>query len=400
VKILMAHNYYRQPGGEDNVFASEALLLEDHGHEVFRYSLRNTDAIDLGGARLAAKAIWNGETHREIRDLLRATRPEVVHFHNTFHLMSPSVYHAAKAEGVPVVQTVHNYRLLCANAMLLRDGQVCEDCLGRQVPWFSVQHRCYRSSHRASLAATLSIASHRILGMWGRCIDVMIAPSRFLREKLIEGGLPGDRIVVKPNFVHPDPGYSSGSGDYALFVGRLVPEKGIDTLLRAWDKLGSEIPLKIVGDGPAAAMVSDRAGRVPGIQWLGHRDRVEVLDIMRRARCVVVPSTWYENFPLVIVEAFATGVPVVASDLGALTELVNEPETGLRFAPGDPADLARQVRRLFDGLLDVSAMRVRVRREFEARYSAAANHELLLAIYQSAGRRDGSAGFVPTGRDR
>ena len=385
MKVLIAHNYYRQPGGEDQVFASESKLLEDHGHEVIRYSVRNTDAVGYSGARMAATAIWNQRTYSQLRDLIRKERPGIAHVHNTFHLMSPSVHHAAKAEGVPVVQTLHNYRLLCANAMLLRDGRICEDCLGKRLPWPSVYHGCYRGSRVASLGALLSITSHRLVGTWARCTDVLIAPSDFQRRKLIEGGLPEAKIVVKPNFIYPDPGLRSGNGGYAVFVGRLAPEKGIETLLEAWKTLGGEIPLRILGDGPQADLVARTAREVPGVTWLGHQGREQVHEIMGGARCVIVPSAWYEVLPMVVLEAFASGAPVVVADLGALAELVQVSKAGLRFAPGDPTDLARQVRRMFDGSVDVPTMRARARAEFEAKYSAAVNYEMLLAIYRTAG---------------
>jgi glycosyltransferase involved in cell wall biosynthesis len=384
VKILIAHNYYRQPGGEDQVFASEAKLLEDHGHEVIRYSVRNSDAAEYGAAQMAATAIWNHRSYTQLRDLIRKERPGVAHIHNTFHLMSPSVLHAAKAEGVPVVQTLHNYRLLCANATLLRDGRVCEDCLGKRVPWPAVRHGCYRGSRVASLGAVLSIASHRLIGTWARCTDVVIAPSDFQRRKLIEGGLPGAKIVVKPNFICPDPGLRPGNGGYAVFVGRLAPEKGIETLLEAWKTLGREIPLRILGDGPQADLVARAARELPGVTWLGHQGREQVHEIVGRANCLIVPSAWYEVLPLVVLEAFASGTPLVVSHLGAPAELVKGSKVGLCFAPGDAADLVRQVRRMFDGSLDVAGMRARARTEFEAKYSAAVNYEMLLAVYRTA----------------
>jgi glycosyltransferase involved in cell wall biosynthesis len=226
-----------------------------------------------------------------------------------------------------------------------------------------------------------------MLGTWTNCIDVMIAPSRFLRDKLIEGGLPPDMIVVKPNFVYPDPGPGPGDGNYALFVGRLAPEKGVDTLIEAWKMLGSDVPLRILGDGPMADAVARSAREVSGISWLGLRSRAEVLEAMGRARCVIVPSHWYEVVPSVILEAFATGTPPVVSDLGAPADIVAELETGLRFQPGDANDLARQLLRMFDGSIDVASMRRRARAEYEAKYSASANYEALLAIYSMAAER-------------
>jgi glycosyltransferase involved in cell wall biosynthesis len=229
-----------------------------------------------------------------------------------------------------------------------------------------------------------------MVGTWARCIDLMIAPSEFLRSKLVQGGFDPARIVVKPSFVYPDPGAGSGDGDYALFVGRLAGEKGIEALIEAWKLIGAEVPLKVVGDGPMAEALARTVGAVPGVTWLGRRSRDEVFELMGRARCVVVPSAWYEVLPVVMLEAFATGAPLIVADLGAPADLVRNMETGLRFKVGDATDLARQVRRMFDGSIDVVSMRVRARREYELRYSEASNYDALTAIYASVARRPGT----------
>jgi glycosyltransferase involved in cell wall biosynthesis len=230
----------------------------------------------------------------------------------------------------------------------------------------------------------VAIGAHRLVRTWERCVDVLIAPSRILRDKLIEGGLPARKIVVKPNFVYPDPGKGPGGGGYVVFVGRLSPEKGIRTLLDAWGTLGHEIPLTIVGDGPEADLVARASRALPGVTWLGHRSRDEIHELVGRARCAVVPSAWYEVASLVALEALATGTPLVVADLGAPADLVKESGAGLCFRPGDPGDLARQVQRMFDGSLDTRTMRARARREFELKYSAHANYEMLMAIYDTA----------------
>ncbi len=384
MKILAIHNSYQQPGGEDQVFLAEASLLERYGHQVVRYSKHNDRAAGMNRLALAGTALWNNSTYRDLRVLIRRERPDVAHFHNTFPLVSPAGYYAAKAEGVPVVQTLHNYRLLCPNALFFRDGGVCEDCMGKAITWPGVVHKCYRGSRAASGLVTAMLATHRALRTWTDMVDVYIALTEFARRKFIEGGLPEERMTVKPNFVDPDPGPGTSDDGHALFVGRLSPEKGVDTLLAAWERLRGRVPLKIVGDGPLKGQVVAAADRHPWVVYLGHKRAEEVHELMKEASVLIFPSGWYETFGRVAAEAFATATPVIAADIGAIAELVEHGRVGLRFRPGDSEDLAAQV----DWFLfhpEVHArMRRQARAEFEARYTAERNYRMLVAIYASA----------------
>lgn len=382
--ILMAHNYYQRPGGEDQVFTAEIALLERFGHRVVRYTVHNDQVVDFTPLALVLATLWNRGVYRDLRRVIRLTRSSVVHVHNSFPLLSPSVYFAANDEGAPVIQTLHNYRLLCPNAIFFRDGHVCEDCLGRLVPWPGLVHRCYRQSRAATGTVAAMLVVHRLLRTWSRMVDVYVALTEFARRKLIAGGLPADRIVVKPNFVFPDPGPGDGAGGYGLFVGRLSAEKGVATLLAAWERLGGKIPLKVVGDGPEAPRVRAAIQRLPSVEWLGQRPAADVSALMAGAALVVVPSEWYEAFPRVVVEAFASGTPVAASDLGSLAELVEDGRTGLLFRPGDPGDLAARVEWLWAHRDRAAAMRREARAEYEAKYTADRNYERLMAIYRRA----------------
>ncbi|MEW6635764.1 MAG: glycosyltransferase family 4 protein [Actinomycetota bacterium] len=384
VRTLLVHNFYQRPGGEDQVFAAEAGLLEARGHEVLRYSTHNDRVSGKSTPSLARDTVWNGTAYRELRRLVRRTRPRVAHFHNTFPLISPAAYYAVRAEGVPVVQTLHNYRLLCANALLLRDGRVCEDCLGRTMPWPGVVHACYRDSRPASGAVAAMLATHRVLGTWREAVDVYVALTGFARQKFIQGGLPEEKIVVKPNFLHPDPGPGDGRGGYVLFVGRLSREKGVETMLRAWERPGLKAPLKIVGDGPLAPEVRAAAGRLAGVEWLGRQSKAQVLALMKGARFMVFPSVWYEGFPMVFAEASAVGLPMVASDLGSMSSLVDDGRTGLHFRPGDAESLASRVVWLLNRPAQLEYMRRQARREFETRYTAEENYRRLMEIYELA----------------
>jgi glycosyltransferase involved in cell wall biosynthesis len=384
VKVLLCHNYYQQPGGEDLSFAAEARLLEERGHAVVRYTLHNDDVNGMSRLAVARRTLWSRESYTRVRRLIRAERPAVLHCTNTFPLVSPSVYYAARAEGVAVVQSLRNYRLLCPGALFLRDGRVCEDCLGRKLAWPGVLHGCYRGSRAGSAVVAGLTAAHRALGTWTRAVDLYFTPSAFARGKFVQAGMDPARIAVKPNFIDPDPGPGTGAGGFAIFVGRLSQEKGIDTLLEACRQ--APLPLKVVGDGPLAERVQDacRDGRV---EWLGHRPHEEVLRLVGEAACLVMPSTWYETFGRTILEAFARGTPVVASRLGAMAELVEDGRTGLLFTPGDPADLAGKVRRLLADPAALAGMRQTARREYEEKYTAEVNYRQLRAIYEDALRR-------------
>jgi glycosyltransferase involved in cell wall biosynthesis len=384
MKILAVHNRYQRPGGEDQVFVDETALLEARDHRVVRYEVHNDQVERVNRLTLAKDTVWNTSAHRELRALIRLERPDVVHFHNTLPLVSPAGYYAARAEGVPVIQTLHNYRLLCPVALFFRDGRVCEDCMGKAVPWPGVVHECYRGSRAASGVIATMLTVHRVLRTWTEMVDVYIALTEFARKKFIEGGLPAGKIVVKPNFVAPDPGRGQGGGGYALFVGRLAPEKGTGTMLAAWERLGTRIPLKIVGDGPLRDRVVEAAARRSNVEWLGHRPVEEVHALMGKADMLVFPSEWYETFGRVAVEAFATGTPVIGANIGAVAELVEHGRTGLEFRPGDPEDLVTQVEWALSHPAELRRMRDEVRAEFEAKYTAERNYRALMEIYEAA----------------
>ena len=386
MKVSLLHTYYQLSGGEDKVFEAELSLLRERGHRVNILAFHNDAMERFPPWRQGMLTIWNREAYRRLRKALSDIKPEVVHIHNTFPLASPAVLHAAKAEGVPVVMTLHNYRLLCANALFFRNGQVCEDCLGRS-PWRSVVHGCYRGSRAATAVVSTMLTVHRWLGTWTQKVDMYIALTEFARQKFIEGGLPADKIAVKPNFVHPDPGPGEGRGGFALFVGRLSPEKGLDTLLAAWEQLQGRAPLKIVGDGPLASEVAAAVQRLEGVEWLGRKPREEVLDLMKQASFLVMPSKVYENFPMTIAEVFATGLPVVASNLGAMATLIDNERTGLHFQPGNPEDLAAKIEWLLSHPEALARMRKEARAEYEAKYTAERNYQMLMGIYQRAMER-------------
>ena len=386
LRVLMLHNFYQRPGGEDQVFQAEKKLLEERGHDVISYTAHNHAITEMGKVAVLRRTFWNRDAYRGIRALIREQRPQVMHAHNTFPLISPSAFAAAHAERVPVVQTLHNFRLLCANGMLLRNGAVCERCVGRAIPWPAVTGRCYRGNAIESAIAAGVVWNQRIRRGLAERVDVYIALTPFARDKFIAGGLPADRIMVKPNFIEdpwanrpPEP-----PGDYALFVGRLSPEKGIATMLAAW-RSSTRLPaLRIIGDGPMRPDVVAAAAVDPRIEWLGQQSPEQVRQAMRRAAVLLVPSLCYEGAPLVIVEALAAGLPIIGSAHGAPGAQITPGATGLLHQPGDAEDLARQVNRFYANAGAMASMRAGARREYLRAYDANTNYQALLAVYARA----------------
>jgi glycosyltransferase involved in cell wall biosynthesis len=346
--------------------------------------LRHNDEIkSLGRWQVAKDTLWSRKSYHEVRSLIRRERPDVMHCTNTFPLLSPAVYYAAKEEKVPVVQGLHNYRQICPAAVMVRDGQVCEDCLGKSFAWPAVVHRCYRNSRAGSLVVAGMLALHRWMATWTKTVSRYYAVSAFARNKFVEAGVPEEMIDVKWNFIDTDPGVGPGHGGYAVYVGRLSHEKGVRVLIDAWSRLRQPMPLKIVGDGPCRDELQRAAAENPLIEMLGARPLSEVYDIIGNAAVLVIPSIWYEAFGRTIIEAFAKGTPVIGSRIGAISELLMDGEAGYLFHPGDPADLADKVRR-FQELPSPAPLRAAARRSYENRFTADANYQVLMQILQRA----------------
>ncbi len=384
MKILLCHNFYQQPGGEDHVYRDEGWLLERFGHEVIRFERDNHDIDQASRLATAQATLWSHDSYREITRLIRKHRPDVAHFHNTFPLISPSGYYAAQRCGVPVVQTMHNFRTICPGSTLLREHTVCEKCIRKTFAWPGVMHKCYRNSRGASVITALSAGVHRLGGTWNRCISRYIALTQHSRERFIASGLQPEMVAVKPNFVRPDPGVFPAVNREAVFVGRLSIEKGIDTLLDAWDILGSSITLKIIGDGPMRQRVLEAQKNNAAIEWLGQLPYDQVLKRVGEARTLICPSIWYETFGRTMIEAFATGTPVIASNLGSMLELVSDGVNGLHFQSGDAGDLAAKVVSLFQKDREYDQMCRAARSEFELKYTADRNYDILMNIYHQA----------------
>ncbi len=378
LRVLVAHNAYQQPGGEDAAVEAEVSLLRGRGHAVEVYLRHNDELRDMGSLAAARDTVWSARSATELTRLIASFRPDVVHVHNTFAMISPSVYVAVDRARIPLVQTLHNFRLLCLQAMFLREGRVCEDCLGR-LPWRGVLHRCYRGSGAQSSVLAGMLGLHRAIGTYRTKVSRYIALSEFSRAKFVAGGLPEERIAVKSNFAEDPVLDRDQPRSGGLFVGRLSPEKGTGVLARA--AAGPRpVALDVIGAGPEQSALE----AVPNLRLLGWQSRAAIYARMREASYLVVPSVCYENFPLTVVEAFANGLPVIASRLGAMAELVRDGTTGLLFEAGNADDLASKMAWAEAHPEDMQRMGRNARQEYEMKYTPARNYEALMSIYGAA----------------
>jgi glycosyltransferase involved in cell wall biosynthesis len=399
LKVLLVHNFYQtsSPSGEDTVFTNEVELLKKNGINVITYERHNDEIKDYGlwdKFLLSFENIWSRQTYRELKGLLKKERPDIAHFHNIWYLISPSAYYACKDAGIPVVQTLHNFRFFCVNGLLMRDGKICEECVGR-LPWRGVRYGCYRDSVLYSFPLAFTEGIHSIAGTWKNKVDAYIALTEFGKKKFIECGLPSDRIFVKPNFLPdpPEPHYSHDG--YALYLGRISSEKGPSILINAVNimrlRLMNRLHVKIVGDGPLKTDLEDllKAGGIKDIEFTGRKSYQECMRLLQDTQFLILPSLCYENFPLVIREAYACGKPVIASRLGAMAELVEEEKTGLLFEPGNPEDLASKIRWMIEHEDACIEMGKNARKVFEEKYTAEKNFDILMKIYNHVlGRKE------------
>lgn len=392
MKVLQLHNrYVRQGGGEDDVMEFERELLSEHGNVVEQFMVSN-DTLEVGGLasiKAGANTVWSRRYHRILGEILHRGKPDIVHVHNTFPRLSPSVYWAAAAEHVPVVQMLHNYRLTCANGLLTRDRAPCELCVGH-APWPALRYKCYRGSLAATGAVVAMQATHRRLGTYEEKVDAYIVATEFARSVMVRSGIPEELVHVKPNFVpEPPPSLirrSKRPRQQVVFVGRLNPEKGAALLLESWRRLNAlDARLVIVGDGPERAGLEREFGDLGGVVWRGWLEREDLLDEIADSRYLVIPSVVYETFGMVSIEAFSVGTPVIAPGHAGFPEIVTPNDNGLLFAPRSVEDLAETLERALR--LDDATWRRwsdNARRAYLSRYTPEENYRLLVAIYEQA----------------
>jgi glycosyltransferase involved in cell wall biosynthesis len=385
MKILQVHNKYRNPGGEDTVIEAECLLLKSRGHEVYQWFESSTEIKGYGWWKqfiLMVSFFWSFTSYQRMKRWIRRVQPDIVHVHNTVPLVTPSIYYACKKMNIPVIQTLHNYRLSCANGLLFRKGKVCEKCITHKNPFYAFKYVCYRDSKSQSLIMSTHLWLHRKLGTYQKYISSYIALTAFAKQKNVLSGLPEEKIIVKPNFLPYGGKTNLHTKSFALFVGRLVEEKGVNTLLKAWEDIGSNLPLKIIGGGPLEERIKNILPE--SVIFLGHKNREFILEEMRKAKVLIFPSEWYEGFPMTLLEAFSVGLPVIASKLGGPQEIVNK-NLGWTFEPGSPQDLTSKVYEMLTlNNSEYLSMSRRITQYYQEHYSEDANYEMLINIYQQA----------------
>lgn len=387
-KILLVHNYYQIPGGEDTVVANEKRLLEEHGHKVVLYTRHNSELNDYSKMQkllLPFSTIFNLRTYREVRELIEREQIEILHVHNTLNLVSPSVYYAGVRKRIPVIQTVHNFRLLCPGATFYREGKVCEDCVKKGM-LCAVKHGCYRGSKTQTLACVISTKIHRLLGIYGKINYICL--TQFNKEKLLQlTQIKENQVFIKPNFSFTKEKNSDSERFQRQFVyvGRLEEIKGISILMEAWKKLGKEAPeLILCGNGPLESWCRDyvEKNEMQNVHLMGFVPNKEVQDIIAKSTALILPTQVYEGFPMTMVEAYGKGTPVIASDLGNAGNLVIPGVTGKRFSYQSASALADAVRNFesFDS--------GRIQQIYQEKYSAEKNYEELQKIYKHVSHKE------------
>ncbi len=390
LKILICHNFYQSRGGEEETVFREKLLLEKKGHDVILFTKDNKEIAEYRFRKklgLLFKTFFSWKTYKEIRHIIEKNRPDIAHIHNVFPLISPSLYYVLKKHGVPIVQTLHNYRLICPNGLFLDNkNKICEKCVGGNF-FHAIAKKCYRRSRLQTSILSLSLRLHRWLKTFGK-IDVYISPSRFLKSKMVEAGFPDEKIEVKPHFVDTEELAPSGSyDDYSVFMGRIAKEKGI-ALLSDTFKNFPELKLKIIGSGPRYRVLKDFVAKnhMANIELLGFIGNEKRFQILKRAMFLIFPSNWYENFPYVLIESLSLGIPVIASRIGGIPEVIEEGKTGLLFQPGNLEELREKISVLAGNRKLLASMRSEARRTALQKYSEEKGYEALWEIYSRCAR--------------
>jgi len=366
------------------VLAHEGELLSGAGHDVEQFTLPAAEELGLSSLRAGAKAVWNVQAQREVSRRIRSFHPDVVHVHTPFPLMSPSVFRAAHAAGVPAVTTLHSYRWSCVVGTCVRDGRICEDCVGSRLKLAGIRHSCYHDSRMASAALTLGLGVHRAIGTTRHAVTRYLTLTDFARRLMIRDGYPADRIQVKPNSV-PDPGVEgrrTGGPREVFLAARLIEIKGVRTLLEAWPKVPPGLRLVIAGDGELRPLVEQAAAADPTIEFLGWLGEDDVTTRMRDAEVVLVPSQWYEGLPLVILRSLAVGTPLLVSDLENFSEDVIADGVGWAFRTGDSDALAEQLTLVAKDPGRAAALRERARTSYLERYSPEVDLVRLEQVYR------------------
>jgi glycosyltransferase involved in cell wall biosynthesis len=376
MRVLLVHNFYTRPGGEDVMFRAEGELLRANGVEILEYTEHNRRINQHGRVALAIRSVWSWESYARLKQKISEFHPDIAHFHNTFPLISPSAYYACKEFAVPVVQTLHNFRLVCPAATLYRSGAVCEKCIDKKFPWPGIYHQCYHASALQTAVISTLIFTHGLLRTWERAVDALIVLTNFAKAKFRAAGFPEEKLFLKPNFVedHNASVIPKHRDRFFVYAGRLTSEKGIGTLYEAWRTI--DAPIYVFGNGSLPGIQSTERFRL-----MDYAERQTVSSYLRRAQALIFPSEWYEGFPVILAEAFASSLPVIAAGMGSHAEIVEDRKTGLHFRPGDAGHLASQVEWLLQNPQEQARMAENARREYEQKYTPEKNLRILTDIY-------------------
>lgn len=376
--VLLVHNYYQIPGGEDTVVENEKKMLEKHGHRVILYSRHNSEIKKMNIFRkmcLPFTTVFNFRTFIDVIKLIKKENIEIVHVHNTLNLISPAVYYAAIVSKVPVVQTVHNFRLLCPAATFYRDGNICEDCVTNGLKC-AVKNACYRNSRIQTLICVLNTYIHRLSGVYKKINYICL--TEFNKDKLmLLQGLDSQRIFVKPNFTYSVNNEQTASDTY-LYMGRIETIKGVRVILEAFSKMPDK-ELLLAGDGTEFKVLKEKFEFFRNIKFLGYLNRESLNAVLKRTKAVVVASQWYETFGMIVIEAFAAKIPVIVGNLGNAASLVNEGVNGYKFQYDSVNDLIATIDRFENS--DIESMRMNAYRTYQEKYSEDINYEILNEIY-------------------
>jgi glycosyltransferase involved in cell wall biosynthesis len=385
LKILFIHNRYKQYGGEDVAVELETSILIRRGHDVKTIFFDNK-AIDGFFSKIGAAfgSVYNFSSAKQVSVSIEQFKPDIIHIHNLFFIASPSILYAASKKNIPVVLTLHNYRLICANALLMREGEICELCVNKKFPFSGIKYRCYRNSSAESAVVTSITGIHKFLNTWKNKIHTYITLNEFSRSKLLHSSLdiPPNKMITKPNFV-PDPGEANMQRDnFFLFAGRIVKEKGVHVLAKAFATM-PENKIVIIGEGPELKNLQNEFKNFSNITFTGRLEKQKVNDYMKRCKAFICPSIWYEGAPLTIIEAFATGTPVIASRLGSMAETITDGFNGLHFTANDENDLCEKISLFIKETETNFTFYKNARQTYLEKYHEDIHYSAILKIYEN-----------------
>ena len=378
--ILIVHNYYRIPGGEDTVVKNEKDMLEENGHKVVLYTRNNDEIKNLGKIKLLFESFFSFKTYNEVKRIVKENNIDVVHVHNTLPLVSPSIYYAAKKCKVKVIQTVHNFRLMCPSGTFTRKNSICEDCVQQNL-FAAIRHKCYRNSKIQTSIVALTLLLHRILGTY-KIIDKYIVLTEFNKNKL-KVILDEKKIVIKPNFVKRSMNLElNNEKKHFLFLGRIEELKGIRLLVKTCEKM-KNIEIVIAGTGPLEEEIKQyiKKNKIKNINLVGYKSKEEVFNLLKTAKALIVPSQCYEGFPMTIVESLSLGVPVITGNIGNLSTIIKHNYNGLIFNYNNEKSLMIAIDKLNKDVVLRKKLSLGANETYNQKYNEIENYRILEQIY-------------------